>query len=153
VSTNPAWLDDGQQRAWRSYRRMAALLAARVNRDLARDSGLSEPDYDVLSHLSESPGHKARLSELAGRMLWSNSRLSHHLTRMQQRGLVRRCGCPDDGRGADILLTDEGLRAIEAAAPQHVASVRTHLVDVLSADQLRALGDIADTVLTHLTSE
>lgn len=153
MSTNSGWLDDEQQRVWRSYRRMAALLGAQVNRDMARDSGLSEPDYDVLSHLSESPEHKARLNELAGRMLWSNSRLSHHLTRMQQRGLVRRCECPDDGRGANIVLTDEGLRAVEAAAPPHVASVRTHLVEVLSEDQLRALGDIADTVLAHLTSE
>jgi DNA-binding MarR family transcriptional regulator len=153
VSTKSGWLDDEQQRAWRSYRRMAALVATRVNRDLARDCGLSEPDYDVLSHLSESPEHRARLTELAGRMLWSNSRLSHHLTRMQQRGLVRRCECPDDGRGADIVLTDEGLRAIEAAAPRHVASVRTHFVDLLSDEQLRILGGIADTVLTHLTSE
>jgi DNA-binding MarR family transcriptional regulator len=152
VSTNSGWLDDEQQRVWRSYRRMAALVATQVNRDLARDCGLSEPDYDVLSHLSESAEHRARLTELAGRMLWSNSRLSHHLTRMQQRGLVRRCECPDDGRGANIVLTDEGLRAIEAAAPQHVASVRTHFVDLLSDEQLRALGGIADTVLTHLTS-
>ncbi|TDP92110.1 MarR family winged helix-turn-helix transcriptional regulator [Labedaea rhizosphaerae] len=153
MSTNSGWLDDEQQRVWRSYRRMAALLAARVNRDMARDSGLSEPDYDVLSHLSESPEHKARLSELAGRMLWSNSRLSHHLTRMQQRGLVRRCECPDDGRGANIVLTDEGLRAIEAAAPAHVASVRAHFVNLLDEDQLRVLGDIADTVLNHLTRD
>lgn len=153
MSTNSGWLDDEQQRVWRSYRRMAALLATQVNRDMARDSGLSEPDYDVLSHLSESPEHKARLSELAGRMLWSNSRLSHHLTRMQQRGLVRRCECPDDGRGANIVLTDAGLRAIEAAAPPHVASVRAHFIDLLDDDQLRALGDIADTVLTHLTSD
>lgn len=153
MSTKSRWLDDDEQAAWRTYRRMTALVAAAVNRDLARDSGLSEPDYDVLSHLSESAEHKARLSELAGRMLWSTSRLSHHLTRMQQRGLVRRCECPDDGRGAVIVLTDAGVDAIEAAAPPHVASVRANFVDLLTPDQLRTLGTIADTVLAHLTSD
>jgi DNA-binding MarR family transcriptional regulator len=148
----PRWLDPAEDRAWRGYRRMRALLDLQVNRDLARDAGLSEPDYDVLSNLSETEGHRWRVSDLAARMLWSRSRLSHHLTRMQQRGLVTREDCPEDGRGAVVVLTDGGLRAIQAAAPDHVASVRRHLIDLLSADQVAALGDIADTVLTHLAT-
>ena len=148
----PRWLDPAEDRAWRGYRRMRALLDLQVNRDLARDAGLSEPDYDVLSNLSETEGHRWRVSDLAARMLWSRSRLSHHLTRMQQRGLVTREDCPEDGRGAVVVLTDGGLRAIQAAAPDHVASVRRHFIDLLSADQVAALGDIADTVHTHLAT-
>lgn len=149
----PRWLDPAEDRAWRGYRRMRALLDLQVNRDLARDAGLSEPDYDVLSNLSETEGHRWRLSDLAARMLWSKSRLSHHLTRMQQRGLVTREDCPEDGRGAVVVLTDGGLRAIQAAAPDHVASVRRHLIDLLSSDQIAVLGDITETVLGHLATQ
>jgi DNA-binding MarR family transcriptional regulator len=148
----PRWLDPAEDRAWRGYRRMRALLDLQINRDLARDAGLSEPDYDVLSNLSETEGYRWRLSDLAARMLWSKSRLSHHLTRMQQRGLVTREDCPEDGRGAVVVLTQGGLRAIQAAAPDHVASVRRHLIDLLSPDQIAALGDITETVLSHLAT-
>jgi DNA-binding MarR family transcriptional regulator len=148
--TGPRWLDPDEDRAWRGYRRLRLLLDLRVSRDLARDSGLSDPDYDVLSTLSETAGHRRRLSDLAAHMGWSKSRLSHHISRMQARGLVIREDHPTDGRGAVISLTDQGLVTIEAAAPAHVESVRRHFIDLLSADQLRALADIADTVVGHL---
>jgi DNA-binding MarR family transcriptional regulator len=144
------WLDDAEMRAWRGYRRMFLLLNAQVNRDLARDSGLSEPDYDVLSNLSAAPDRRGRLTEIAAGMLWSQSRLSHHISRMEQRGLVTREGCEDDGRGSVIVLTEDGLRAIRKAAPRHVESVRRHLIDLLSPAQIDALGDIAETVVGHL---
>ncbi|MGH3320276.1 MAG: MarR family winged helix-turn-helix transcriptional regulator [Streptosporangiaceae bacterium] len=149
---DPRWLGEAEARAWRGYRRMCLLLDAQVARDLARDSGLSEPDYDVLSNLSESEEHRWRLSDLAARMLWSKSRLSHHITRMQQRGLVAREECVSDGRGAFVVLTDGGMRAIEAAAPDHVESVRRHLIDLLSEEQIDVLGDIAGTVVRHLAN-
>jgi DNA-binding MarR family transcriptional regulator len=135
-------------RAWLGYRRMRLLLDLQVSRDLAEDSGLS--DYDVLSNLSETDGHRLRLSELSAHMRWSKSRLSHHLTRMQQRGLVRRQEHPSDGRGAVIVLTGEGWRAIRSAAPKHVESVRRHFIDRLTDEQIRVLGDIADAVVGHL---
>jgi DNA-binding MarR family transcriptional regulator len=144
------WLNDAEMRAWLGYRRMFLLLNAAVNRDLARDSGLSEPDYDVLSNLSSAPDHRGRLSELAARMLWSQSRLSHHISRMEQRGLVRREECESDARGSVVVLTRQGLRTIEKAAPHHVDSVRRHIIDVLSPAQIKALGDIAETVVGHL---
>jgi DNA-binding MarR family transcriptional regulator len=144
------WLTDAEMRAWLGYRRMFLLLNAAVNRDLARDSGLSEPDYDVLSNLSSAPDHRGRLSELAARMLWSQSRLSHHISRMEQRGLVRREDCESDARGSVIVLTKEGLRTLEKAAPHHVESVRRHIIDALSPAQIRALGDITETVVSHL---
>ena len=144
------WLDDAEMRAWLGYRRMFLLLNAAVNRDLADDSGLSEPDYDVLSNLSATPDHRGRLSELAARMLWSQSRLSHHISRMEQRGLVTREECDTDGRGSVVVLTKAGRRAIETAAPQHVESVRRNIIDVLSPAQIEALGDIAETVIEHV---
>jgi DNA-binding MarR family transcriptional regulator len=117
------WLNEPEDRAWRGYRRMRALLDLHLARDLMRDSGLSETDYDVLSNLSEAADRRMRLTELAGLMLWSKSRLSHHITRMRQRGLVDRQECPGDARGSVIVLTKAGLRAIESAAPRR-GSVR-----------------------------
>ncbi|MEU7000248.1 MarR family transcriptional regulator [Nonomuraea sp. NPDC046570] len=144
------WLNETEMAAWIGYRRMRLLLDLEVQRDLSRESGLSEPDYDVLSNLSEAEGHRQRLTELATHMRWSKSRLSHHLSRMQERGLVRRQEVAEDGRGAMIVLTAEGLRVIEEAAPGHVASVRKHFIDLLSEEQLRVLAQISGTVLARL---
>jgi DNA-binding MarR family transcriptional regulator len=145
------WLDAAEERAWRGYRRMFLLLNARLARDLASDAGLSEADYDVLSSLSEAEGGRERLSTLAARMLWSQSRLSHHIARMQGRGLVTRDDCASDGRGSVAVLTAEGRRAVETAAPGHVAAVRAHLIDRLSPDQIKVLGDIAEIVVAGQT--
>ncbi|HLQ57188.1 MAG TPA: MarR family transcriptional regulator [Streptosporangiaceae bacterium] len=149
---DPRWLTDAEYRAWIGYRRMRARLDLQLARDLARDSGLSEPDYDVLSTVSEAEQHQMRLSELAARMLWSRSRLSHHITRMEQRGLVAREECADDARGTVVVLTRAGWRAIEAAAQGHVASVRRHFIDLLTSDQVDALAAITQAVLDHLAS-
>jgi len=129
---------------------MRALLDLQLTRDLARDSGLSEADYDVLSNVSEAAGHSMRLGDLAAHMLWSKSRLSHHVARMERRGLVARQDCPSDGRGAVLTLTEAGWQAIRDAAPGHVESVRRHFLDLLTAEQVEALADISDTVLAHL---
>jgi DNA-binding MarR family transcriptional regulator len=144
------WLDDAEMRAWLGYRRMRLLLDLQVSRDLAESSGLSDADYDVLSNLSGTDGHRLRLGELSAYMRWSKSRLSHHLTRMQQRGLVTREDHPSDGRGAVIRLTEAGWQAIRAAAPPHVDSVRRHFIDRLTEEQIRVLGDIAETITGHL---
>jgi DNA-binding MarR family transcriptional regulator len=144
------WLTAPEQRAWRGYRRMRARLDLQITRDLGRD-GLSDGDYDVLSSLSETPDHRLRLTELAGVMLWTASRLSHHISRMQQRGLVTREEVAADGRGAEIVLTAEGLATIERVAPAHVASVREHFVDLLTAEQLETLAELTERVLNHLS--
>jgi DNA-binding MarR family transcriptional regulator len=143
-------LDEVEFRAWIGYRRMRLLLDAQIARDLAHDSGLSNADYDVLSTLSETASHRWRLSALAQRMLWSKSRLSRHVSRMEERGLVVREECAGDGRGADVVLTAAGLRAIKDAAPDHVESVRRHFVDLLDKEELEFLGSIAERVLRQL---
>ncbi len=147
------WLDADQERSWRAYRRMRTLLDLRIARDLNRDSGLSEADYDVLSTLSERPDAAWRARELADHLLWSTSRLAHHVGRMERRGLVARQACADDARGATVTLTGQGWAVLRAAAPQHVASVRRHVVDLLSAGEMATLGTIADKIIAHLTAE
>lgn len=144
------WLSRREEATWRAYRRMRARLDLQLARDLANDSGLSEPDYDVLSAVSEADGQRLRLKDLADSMLWSQSRLSHHVARMQQRGLVVREECATDGRGAVIALTPEGWRTIQEAAPGHVESVRRHLIDLLTAEEIETLGRIAEKVVAHL---
>jgi DNA-binding MarR family transcriptional regulator len=144
------WLDEREQRAWTGYRRMRLLLDLQLSRELTAQSGLSDADYDVLSNLSETAGRSLRLTDLATHMRWSKSRLSHHLARMEQRGLVERQECADDGRGSVVALTAPGLAAIEAAAPGHVESVRRHLIDLLSDDELDTLAAISQRVVAHL---
>jgi DNA-binding MarR family transcriptional regulator len=132
---------------------MRTLLDLQIARDLNRDSGLSETDYDVLSTLSERPGNRWRARELAAQLLWSTSRLAHHLGRMEQRGLVARQPCADDARGALISLTEQGQATLRRAAPPHADSVRRHLIDLLTAEEVAALDVIAGKVITHLAGE
>src|SRR4051794_34872225 len=100
------WLSDREQALWRAYLRMGRLLSVHLNRTLVTQTGLSEGDYAVLVNLSEVAGNRIRAFELAREMQWEKSRLSHQLTRMQARGLIRREDCPSDARGAFIALTD-----------------------------------------------
>lgn len=142
------WLDPVEMRAWRGHLRMSWLVAAAIERDLRR-AGLSHPDYYVLVQLSEAPEHRMRMTDLAAGIQWSKSRVSHQVDRMEQRGLVRREECPSDARGAFACLTPAGLRAIQSAAPDHVESVRRHLLDALTREQLESLGEISDAVIEH----
>jgi DNA-binding MarR family transcriptional regulator len=142
----PQWLTEDEDRAWRAFRRLLTALPARTARDLAADSGLSAADYEVLSTLSESAAHRWSLKDLAAKMEWSRSRLSHHTTRMQQRGLVEREPDPADARGCILHLTATGLGVLEAAAPGHVGSVRARFLDHLSAEELAALERVATRI-------
>jgi DNA-binding MarR family transcriptional regulator len=147
------WLTQSEDRAWRAWLAMTERLRAQIGRDLLADSGLSDADYVVLVHLSEAEGRRLRMSDLAARLNWSKSRLSHQLARMQARGLVQREECPSDARGAFAVLAACGLAEIERAAPKHVASVRRHLIDVLDAEQLSQLSAIAELITGHLHTQ
>ncbi|NKQ53581.1 MarR family transcriptional regulator [Amycolatopsis sp. K13G38] len=129
---------------------MQAQLAAQLNRELQADSELSHSDFAVLVRLTDVEDGRVRMRELARALQWEKSRLSHHLRRMQGRGLVAREECPSDARGAFIVLTDAGRAAIEAAAPKHVETVRRLVFDALSPEQVDALAAISDAVLARL---
>jgi DNA-binding MarR family transcriptional regulator len=144
------WLDAEEQRAWRAFLSATQLLNAQLDRELQRDSGIPHAYYEILVRLSEAPGRVLRMSELAQAAESSRSRLSHAVARLEEAGWVRRESCPTDRRGALARLTDDGFAALEAAAPAHVESVRRHLFDRLSTEQVRQLGEISEAVLAGL---
>lgn len=147
---NPAqdvrWLTDEEQQVWRQWLDLGARITNALSRELQLDSTISLADYTVLVNLSESPDHRQRVVALAEEIKWERSRLSHQITRMAKRGLVRRESCDNDGRGAFVILEEQGLEAITAAAPGHVEAVRHMMFDGLSAEQLAAFRD----VLAHI---
>ena len=144
------WLSEPEQRAWRGLLQMTTRLEAQLNRELQGASGLSLADYDVLVPLSETPQGRLRVFELASDLGWERSRLSHHLTRMQRRGLVTREDCDADRRGAFVVLTDLGRTAIDQAAPAHVDTVRRLVFDGLSSEQVAAVQAVTESVLRRL---
>ena len=128
-------------------------VGGRTARELQRESGLSGPDYEVLVNLSEAPNGRLRAFELGRATQWEKSRLSHHISRMVDRGLVRRESCPTDSRGAFVALTAAGRKAIDAAAPLHVEHVRRLFIDSLTPEQLDALAEISEAVLAKLRED
>ena len=152
-STEPRWLDELETRAWRGYTRMRVELEAALSRELSRHSGLSHADYAVLVELSEAEGGRLRAFQLGRSLRWEKSRLSHHLKRMEARGLVDREECAEDARGSEVVLTAAGRAAIEAAAPAHVEDVRRLMIDQLTREQLEALAVAAEAVLAALEAE
>jgi DNA-binding MarR family transcriptional regulator len=144
------WLDEREERAWRSLQLMQMRLDGALARQLAQDSGLSYPDYTVLVALTGSSEGRMRLFELARLLGWEKSRLSHHIARMAERGLVAKDRCGSDRRGAFVVVTHTGRQEIEAAAPGHLEIVRRLFVDRLTPQQLDAVADAAETVLAAL---
>ncbi|MEU6724150.1 MarR family transcriptional regulator [Nonomuraea wenchangensis] len=143
----PRWLSTAEQRAWRTHLALHKLLMHRLDRELQEHS-LSLNDYEILVNLSESQGRRMRMSDLADATIQSRSRLSHQISRMEAKGLVKREDCRDDRRGTFAVLTDEGWETIQRVAPFHVASVREHFVDRLTDEQLEAI-DAAYTPLVE----
>ncbi len=150
ITTEAAWLSADQQQVWRRWLDVQAGLPAALHRQLQRDSGLSLPDFDVLVQLTDRPDGRIRVSALAAELQWERSRLSHHVKRMEARGLVRREECDDDGRGWFVVLTDPGRDAIVAAAPDHVREVRELVFEDLTPDELAVLDSVTTKVLARL---
>jgi DNA-binding MarR family transcriptional regulator len=141
------WLSGAEQAAWRASLSAVQLLNSAVDSQLQRDSGLSHADYEILVRLSEEPEHALRMSELADRTLFSRSRLSHAVGRLEKSGLVRREPYPDDRRGLCAVLTEGGWQTLAAAAPGHVETVRRALFERLTQQQVEQLTVIAHTVI------
>ena len=144
------WLTEDQQRAWRAWLSASLLLNDRLNRDMQEQHGLTMADYEILVRLSEVADRRMRMSELAEVTLSSRSRLSHQIDRMEKAELVERQVCDHDRRGSFAALTDKGWTILVQAAPDHVESVRTHLVDVLSPKDFAHLGAACQKVSDHL---
>lgn len=147
----PEWLTESQQRAWRAYLESSKVLMDALDHQLQRDNDLPHAYYEILVRLSEAPDRALRMSELAEVTLSSRSRLSHAVARLEERGWVRREDCPTDRRGQIATLTDEGFTVLVAAAPGHVASVRSYVIDALDEDQLAALAAIGETIIARVT--
>ncbi len=142
------WLNEREERAWRALQFMQLRLDGELARRLAAESSLSYPDYAVLVALTDQPDGRMRLFEIGCDLGWEKSRLSHHITRMAKRGLVTKETCPTDRRGAFVVVTEFGRSEIVGAAPGHLAAVRSLFLDHLTAGQLEALTEIAETVLS-----
>lgn len=147
VSKGP-WLDDDEQKAWRSYLLMTRTLETHLERHLQRDFGLSKSDFEILVNLSESASGRMRAFELSRSTQWEKSRLSHHLTRMEKRGLIRKEAC--EARYPEIAITEAGLAAIKECAPAHAARVREFFVDVFGPDRMTVLGEVSDEVVATI---
>lgn len=145
----PRWLDQDQQRAWRSFLLGTTLLLDRLDEDLRREHGLSAVEYEILVRLSEADG-TLRMAQLAAALAHSRSRVTHTVKRMEAAGLVVREESPEDGRGVDCRLTAAGLDMLRTAAPDHVETVRQSLVDLVDDDDLKALGRVMDAVCDQL---
>lgn len=151
--TKVRWLDEREERAWRALQFMQMRLSGRLAADLAATSDLSYPDYLVLVALGDRPEWRARLFELAEVLGWEKSRVSHQVARMSGRRLVEKERCDDDRRGAFVVATAQGRRAIEAAAPHHVAAVRRLFIDQVDPDELDVIAAVAERVLLALDAE
>jgi DNA-binding MarR family transcriptional regulator len=147
------WLDEDEQGAWRALIVLTQLLPGALDRQLQADAGVAHADYAVLATLSDAPSRRLRMSDLAGLMDYSQSRLSHAVNRIEKLGWVRREPCPKDKRVFFAVLTDRGQTVLSGAAPGHVAQVRRLIFDHLSSTQVRQLRRIAEQILPQLVGE
>ncbi|MCW2720390.1 MAG: hypothetical protein QOG20_1045 [Pseudonocardiales bacterium] len=150
---NERWLTPDELDAWLSYVAMSTLLESALDRQLQRDSGMPHAYYQILAMLSEVPGRTLRMSDLAAVTQSSQSRLSHAVSRLERNGWVQRMPCPDDRRSTLAHLTEAGFAALAAAAPGHVRTVREHLFDRLTCEQVGQLRAILRAVLTGLSDD
>ncbi|GAB3198442.1 MarR family winged helix-turn-helix transcriptional regulator [Geodermatophilus arenarius] len=146
----PRWLDDDEMRAWLRLVAVVELLPGVLDGQLRRDAGLTHFDYHVLAMLSEAPERTLRMTELATRTNATLPRLSHVVRRLEERGLVERAPCPSDGRATNARLTDAGWTKVRETAPGHLATVREHVIDALTPEQVGQLADVAGALLERL---
>jgi DNA-binding MarR family transcriptional regulator len=145
----PHWLTAEEQQAWRATVRLSTLLLRQLDRDLTA-YGLNARDYEILVELSEAPDHRLRMTDLADATSQSRSRLSHQVSRMEKRGLVRRDDCEGDKRGTFAVLTKAGVEAIERVAPHHVENVRRHFIDRLTPQQQEEVRSAFQPIVDYL---
>ncbi|WP_169251667.1 MarR family transcriptional regulator [Brevibacterium sp. 'Marine'] len=149
--SEPRWLSAIDQRAWRSYLNGSQLLSTQLDKELRDKHGIGLPEYEILVRLSEHDDRTMRMALLATDTTMSRSRLTHSVARMEKRGLLERSAIPEDGRGVNCVMTEAGWQLLQAAAPDHVSGVRSHLVDLLDPEEMTTLGRIFTKVFDHMT--
>ena len=145
----PRWLSNDEQAAWRPLAELVLVLPSHLEESLRAD-GLTFFEYTQLVVLSHAADQTMPMTELAHLANGSLSRTSHSSRRLEQRGLVARQQCPDDGRVTLVTLTDEGYQQLAKAAPSHVESVRRAIFDTLTPQQTKQLGQLATAILEHI---
>jgi DNA-binding MarR family transcriptional regulator len=140
TATATRWLSEDEQAHWRALVTAMAVLQRRMNADLLAAHDLSLDDYGILAMLSEAPCDRLRFGELAEVLRVPKAHITYRFRRLEGQGLVTRAACDTDARGAFAVLTPQGRRRIEEAAPTHVASVRRLLLDHLDDELLAAVG-------------
>ncbi len=143
-------LTAAEMTAWRAYIEGSLHLNTRIEDDLKASQAMTTFDYHVLLLLSEAPGGRLRMRELADRMVFAPSRLTYQAARMEKKGLISREPCDDDARGSYAIITPTGRRALRRAAVAHAQSIRRHLLNVLDPDDVEDLGRIFARVRSHL---
>jgi len=146
------WLSPAELSSWLSIVRLITRLPWAIDGQLQHDAELSMVEYMTMAILVKSPERTLRMSELAEETSVSLSRLSHLVKRLEARGYVRREPDPADGRFTNAVLLPAGIRKMESAAPDHVAYVRHLVVDNMSAERLRRLGQDAERILQRIDS-
>ena len=139
-------LTDTEQLCWRTFIESSWALHTHLEDELRAATGLSMNDYHVMVVLSEAPEHRLRMGELASKLVFSPSRITYQISSMVKRGLVRKQPCPEDGRGQEAVLTDDGMAALVAAAPLHLITVRDSFIDRLDPDELAVITRVFDKV-------
>ncbi|ADB30233.1 transcriptional regulator, MarR family [Kribbella flavida DSM 17836] len=150
-----AFLSPAEARAWFAYMRLQLRLRYEMNRQLRADSGISLADYDVLVALTSEPDGRMQISALATRIGWERSRTSHHVKRLETRGMLTLTRSAHDKRAVDVTLSAQGWQKLREASPQHIELVRSMFFDGLGSDALEnltsALEDIYETVIERGT--
>lgn len=146
------WLSSSQQRTRAAYLRVQLRMNYEINRQLQRDNELSLADFHVLCALSIAPNRKLQISDLAAVICWERSRLSHHLRRLCDRGLTERLQSEVDARATNVVLTEEGMSAIMAAAPGHARLVRRLFFDPVPDELLSPFTAALEHIQASLNS-
>jgi DNA-binding MarR family transcriptional regulator len=139
-------LSEAELRAWRGLLRAHASLAKRLEGRLEREHGLQLSSYEVLQYLSDAPGGRMRMCDLAEQAQLSRSGLTRLVDRLERDELLGRCSCEHDARGAYACLTDRGRKRLDAARGTHRAVVREHFLSHFSEGELEALGKMWERV-------
>lgn len=143
------WLNDTEQRAWRSFVTTLPDLNAAFEADLA-PHGLTMGDYTVLVFLSEAPDDRLRMCDLAAALRLSPSGLTRRLDGMVKAGWVERASCNSDRRVAYAHLTVSGRKKMDVAAADHVESVRRHFIGPLGDKGVQQLSTLFLAIREHL---